>query len=413
MVFDGRYGRPGHKRQRYRCYPGGVGGNGRAFHRFVPALPREPAVHDECGRCERPLSEHEGPQVPRWSLFPAHDIAESLVTVGRGLTYQTASYELRKAAARWPPGENGEPRRSFTGQLVADMVEVFAPVVFDEHRKWEWPRDTLVVDHLSFHIAAFREDGSRIPKGQMAFNILAALGYEDGRSKLWRLEASPKPDKPDWARFFRSLDGQPERIVCDAHAGLLTGIQEVWPQADICISEWHLKEAMRVRLRLAGYRDESSDVWLAMEASFNNTDLWEHWKVKAYRIRKQAPRLWSWVETFEPIILWQLYKRPREERWDEARWEMVRERPREWARTTAGLERKLLRLRDWVRPRRYVLKNRERMDRLLMLMQLELNRDANMDAYSRSIREWLDSRGCRPIPRRQIEDRKGKPSLRP
>jgi hypothetical protein len=59
-----------------------------------------------------------------------------------------------------------------------------------------------------------------------------------------------------------------------------------------------------------------------------------------------------------------------------------------------------------------VLKNRERTNRLLMLMELELNRYADVDAYSRAIRDWLEARGDRPQPRRLIEDRKGHPSLR-
>ena len=65
-----------------------------------------------------------------------------------------------------------------------------------------------------------------------------------------------------------------------------------------------------------------------------------------------------------------------------------------------------------LRSRRSVLKNRERTNRLLMLMQLELNRLANVDSYSRAIRQWLQSRPGMPQRRRSIEDPKGHPSLR-
>lgn len=412
VVFDGHYGKPGHKRQRYRCYPGGVGGSGHAFHRFVPALPRTLAAGGECGRCERVLGAHEGPQVPRWSLFPAHDIAESLLIVGRGLTYQTASYALREAADRWPPDAKGEPRKTFSGQLAADMVEVFAPVVYEEHRKFDWPEGTLVVDNLDFRVAAFRDDGTRIPKGHAAFSVLAAIGYENGSAKLWKMEAAPRANKPDWVGFFESLSSQPARIVSDGHDGIRLAAQQVLPDSDLYLSEWHIKESFRVRLKEAGFRDERAPIWGALEGCMTNAYLWEHFKVKAYRLRREVPRLWERVEHFEPIVLSQFSKRPREERWDSEQEKMVRERPRDWPRTTAGLERKLKVLRDHLRSRRYVLKNRERTNRLLMLMQLELNRQANVDSYSRAIRQWLESRPGMPQRRRSIEDPKGRPSLR-
>ena len=38
--FDGHYGKPGHRRQLYRCMPG----NGDRPHRFTEVLPREEAV---------------------------------------------------------------------------------------------------------------------------------------------------------------------------------------------------------------------------------------------------------------------------------------------------------------------------------------------------------------------------------
>jgi hypothetical protein len=79
VVFDGHYGKPGHRRQRYRCYPSG---NGQPFHRFVPELPREAAPSGECDHCERPLAAHEGPQTPRQYRFGAREIAHALIEVG-------------------------------------------------------------------------------------------------------------------------------------------------------------------------------------------------------------------------------------------------------------------------------------------------------------------------------------------
>ncbi len=70
-------------------------------------------------------------------------------------------------------------------------------------------------------------------------------------------------------------------------------------------------------------------------------------------------------------------------------------------------------IRDALHPRRYGLKNRDRTNRLLMLMQLHVNRDDDVLAYARSIRTWLEPNGGRPrTPRRAVTDRDGVSSLR-
>ena len=63
--------------------------------------------------------------------------------------------------------------------------------------------------------------------------------------------------------------------------------------------------------------------------------------------------------------------------------------------------------------RAYGLKNRERTNRLLMLMQLHANRQDDERAYVRHIRDWLEANHGRPgIPRRAVVDVGGHASLR-
>ena len=70
-------------------------------------------------------------------------------------------------------------------------------------------------------------------------------------------------------------------------------------------------------------------------------------------------------------------------------------------------------IRDALHPRRYGLKNRERTNRLLLLMQLHANRQDDVLAYTENIRAWLETNGGRPrVRRRAITDRAGQPSLR-
>jgi hypothetical protein len=62
-----------------------------------------------------------------------------------------------------------------------------------------------------------------------------------------------------------------------------------------------------------------------------------------------------------------------------------------------GLDRtKLDPLKEWLGPRAAVMANRRRLDRLLMLMQLQLNELADVDAYASAIRDWLLAHRGRP-----------------
>ena len=70
-------------------------------------------------------------------------------------------------------------------------------------------------------------------------------------------------------------------------------------------------------------------------------------------------------------------------------------------------------VRDSIRPRAYGLKNRERTNRMLMLMQLHANRQDNERTYVKHIRDWLQSSQGRPcVARRTIVDAGRVPSLR-
>ena len=124
MKLDGTYGRSGHRRQRYRCTPRG----GRS-HVFTELLPREEAWRGACEHCERPVERREGPKAPRHYQFVARGIAEALHAVGAGASYRRASLVSRDRAHRFRfDRETGELRESDHGQLVADWVELFAPV---------------------------------------------------------------------------------------------------------------------------------------------------------------------------------------------------------------------------------------------------------------------------------------------
>ena len=81
--------------------------------------------------------------------------------------------------------------------------------------------------------------------------------------------------------------------------------------------------------------------------------------------------------------------------------------------TTAALEQITRPITAALYPRRYALKNRERLNRLLMLLQLHVNGDDDVQAYTRAIRTHLEANAGRPLRRRRaLADPAGSTSLR-
>ena len=394
--FDGTYGPHGHRRQRYRCFPA----NGDTPHVFTEVLPREESWHGDCDICERPVELHNGPQAARQYQFVARGIAGALKSAGAGSSYMGASRVARDRADR----TRGRPVVSRHGQLVGDWVEVFAPVIFEPHRPTEWPATgTLVVDHLPFRNRARDRTGRLIPAGRVAFDVFCAMGYVDGEPKLWRMEAFTNASRANWEVFFRRLDGAPPRVVCDAHSGMLAAIRSVWPATDLYLCEWHLAHALERLLDAQakkGHAAATATLSPRVRTAFIGAAFWGPFE-RDCRAAGIGP-LDRWLDKNDPIIRAQFARRG-----------LAAMRPPDLPLTTGGLETKTRPIRDTLHPRRYALKNRERLNRLLMLMQLHANGDDSEVAYRKLIRDWLLSNNGRPFgARRAITGPLGAPSLR-
>jgi len=222
VVLDGRYGPREHRRPRYRCYPGGVGGKGEEWHRFTEPLPRQMTDGGMCVVCERDVHPHEGPQTPRTYEFAARHIAEALVAVGAGATYRDAAARVRRRAGRFPLNADGSQRYSRHGQLVADCVELFAPVVFEPHRRDRWAKrgQRPARPHRvpSQGLAGGRDAGDR----PVAFNVLAASGYENrGRALAVRVAPAGRalrlPAQSEAPRRYPASSGAPAGVRQPLH----------------------------------------------------------------------------------------------------------------------------------------------------------------------------------------------------
>jgi hypothetical protein len=401
VKLDGSYGKPGHRRQRYKCSPR----DGGKPHVFTELLPREEAWHDSCDHCERRVERREGPKAPRHYHFVARGIAEALRAVGAGATYMRASSVARDRARRFRfDPETGELRESDHGQLVADWVELFAPVVFAGHRPNAWPAEgSLLLDHLPFRVRALDAGGKRIPAGRVAFDVFCAVGYRAGKPRLWRAEAFSTAHPAHWGAFLGALPGEPKRVVCDAHGGMLRALEERWPDAELHQCEWHLQHALE-RLLAKEARsnpsEELEELRTRVQGALTGPSFWGPF-IRAARAAENES-LDRWIAVNGATIEAQFARRPPPSR-----------RPADMPLTTSALEQITRPIATALYPRRYALKNRERLNRLLMLLQLHVNGEDNVQAYTKTIRAWLESNGGRPTGRRRsIADPLRSPSLR-
>jgi hypothetical protein len=400
VKLDGTYGRPGHRRQRYKCSPR----RGKP-HVFTELLPREESWHGSCEHCERRVERREGPKAPRHYQFVARGIAEALHAVGAGGSYMQASRVARARARRFRfDAETGEVRESAHGQLVADWVELFAAALFERQRPVAWPAEgSLLLDHLPFRIRAEDERGVGIPGGRVAFDVFCAVGYRAGKPRLWHAEAFSSAHPGNWSAFLATLPGEPARVVCDAHRGMIQAIEERWPESELHQCEWHLQHALE-RLLIKEARKapgpELTELRDRAEGVLAGPSFWRAF-VRAARVLGNES-LDRWIAVNGPTIEAQFARRPPPSR-----------RPPEMPLTTSALEQLTRPIYAALYPRRYALKNRERLNRLLMLMQLHINGEDDVQAYSKTIRQWLEANGGRPQgDRRGIADPTGSPSLR-
>ena len=397
MRYDGHYGKPDHRRQLYRCVPA----NGDREHRFTEVLPREEAWHDDCEACERPVRLHEGPHAARHHQFVARGIAEALGAVGAGTTYRQAALVARERARRLRADpETGELRATRHGQLVGDWVEVFAPVVFAPHRPLAWPTaGSLLLDDLPFSVRDPATGRFRI-----AFRVFCAAGFEGGRPNLWRVEAFPDGSQANWETFLRALEGAPPRVVCDNHFGLNGAVRAAFPDAELYLCEWHLRHALeRLMAKLRSepeHRAAIDGLLPRVEAAFAGPAFWKPFVRDAQAA--EIPRLESWLEGAGRVVEDQFRRRG-----------LRHLRPVDTPLSTSPMDGLIEPIRAALHPRRYGLKNRERTNRLLALMQLHANRQDDVLAYAKDIRAWLEANHGRPrFRRRAVTDPDGGPSLR-
>jgi hypothetical protein len=260
-----------------------------------------------------------------------------------------------------------------------DWVEVFAPVVFEPYRPRAWPESgSLVLDELPFWVRDPLTGRTRV-----AFRVFAAMGYERGRSRLWRLEAFTTKSQADWEAFLGRLPGAPPRVVCDNDSGLTNAVGTRFPDAELYLCEWHLRHALERLMGKLGteqpeHREVIDELLGDTEAAFTGPSFWAPFTECCHAAG--IPRLSEWLNSSGQIVAEQFKRRgPRASR------------PADTPLSTSSLDGFINPVRAAIAPRAYGLKNRERTNRMLTLMQLHANRQDDVDTYARHIRDCLET----------------------
>lgn len=169
----------------------------------------------------------------------------------------------------------GELRKTRHSQLVADWVELFAPVAF-ERRSRAWPSTgSLVIDDLPFRVRNSRQPGH----APVAFRVFYEMGWVAGRPRMWRMQAFTDGSAMSWEAFLGSLPGVPGGVLCELHHRQRGALRGQWPETEVYLCEWHLQHAPERLFRNERHRNpqhaEPIDaLTLGIERAFDGRHFW-------------------------------------------------------------------------------------------------------------------------------------------
>ena len=407
--LDGFYSRGEfHERPRFVCVPrldphtrkrSSFHPDGSTAHKFIEPLPRRHpnANHPHGGRacveCEHLLDRHEGPQTTRRQVFTIREAARALVAVGEGRSMRQASEAARDTAQRFVTDRWGQRKPSPHGQLSADQLAMFGSVVRDALMAAEWP-DAVALDETSFDLTITETDdqGDKVSHPG-SVSILGIYGYQAGRGsgRAIRLAARGGADRIEWEAVLRSRTGEPTWVVCDQGKAVMAAVKRAWPNATIYICEAHLRMLGEQRLAADGF-DRFHPLWRSLRKAIPKRDAWI---VFEQEVRDAgATQTLAWIRNARPLM---------DHQW------AIREDDR--PHSIGGLETVFQEVVRRLGDRRFVFRNRARLELVFDLMALDLAKEANDLRYREIIRTHLLRNAGRPTRKRRALDDHGGSSL--
>jgi len=408
--LDGFYGRRAfHERPRFVCVPRldpatrkrpTLHADGSKPHKFIEPLPRRhpnakhPHGGGACEECEHVLERHEGPQTARGQQFTIREAAKTLVAVGEGRSLRVASESERTSAQRVKTNTWNQAIASKHGQLSADQLAMFGTVVRDALLGEEWP-DAVALDETSFQLTITEDDGQGGKVSHTgSVSVLGVYGYPAGRGsgRAVRLAARGGEDRIEWEAVLRAQPGQPTWVVCDQGKAVIAAVKRVWPKATIYICEAHIRMLGEKELAADG-RDRFDPLWRALPKAVADRAAWL--ALEQAVLAAGATRTLAWIRRTRPLL--------------ERQW-AVRDESRPLS--IGGLETVFREVVRRLGDRRFVFRNRTRLELVFDLMALDLAKQANELRYREIIRKHLLAHGGRPARQRRSLDDKAGSSLR-
>ena len=412
VVRSGWYGRAGQRRQRWKCTPA----NGEP-HRFAEVLPRIVGGAQEhvCPDCATSLEPWEGQPAPRLYGFTARDVAAALAMVSGGASYRETAEAIRiragrplsTAVGRTPSKVKGKKGKVLQPanrhpQLISDWVEVFAPLIWSSYAPTAWPA-AVAIDEMEFR---FGRAGK--PRGDKAFSVIAAMGYDDSqRPYVAAIEAVAHADIQAWETLLGSLQDRPGWVVGDGGHPLRTAAA-LWTHVDVNLGEdpgfrtwrceWHLAHNISQALPAEIARDRTDRINKLIPAAVQSL---EGWQKLCDELSKRSRRDGSChgalnvMLNIRPAVLVQDGIEPA------------------GPRSTGAIEEFFAQLENTIGDRASRMTNKTRTDALLKLIAARRNGWADETAWAELIRAHLaSSHGRAPDQRRHIDSR-SQPTLRP
>ena len=405
--LDGFYGRDGfHERPRFRCVPRiaphtgerpPFHPDGSPEHKFIePLARRHPALAQPgshfCEECEHVLDRHEGPQTTRRQIFTIRESARALIEVAQGTSMRKASWAARDAAHRYVINRWGQQLASEHGQLSSDQISMFGTLVRDALMPREWP-DAVALDETSFDVVVtdITPGGKVSQPGKVS--VLGVYGYADGRGSGRAIALTPRggSDSVEWEAVLRSRGKEPAWVVCDQGKAVMTAVKNVWPNATIYLCEAHLRMLGEQRLDADGF-DRHHALWAGLRRAIPDRAGWEAFEQAA--IAAGATRTLAWMGTTRLLM--------------ERQW-AIRDPDR--PHSIGGLETIFQEIIRRLGERRFVFRNRERLELVFDLMALEMAKMATERRFREIIRAALLANGGRPTRGRRALDDHGSSSL--
>jgi hypothetical protein len=302
----------------------------------------------------------------------------ALVSVGQGSSYTEAADRVR--------AHRNRPRFDSGAQLVANWVEVLAPIVTTPEEAWP---ETVVLDSTWFMVTNTWTNTST-----RAFCVLGVYGYPAvGPGRTWALRATPQGRSRDWKSLLTSMPGQPKMVVCDDDPSIVAAVTNAWPDAFIKFCEHHLRESVLRAMRPYGLDAYGSAAMVRLNTAFHNVT---SWRAFVREVTGAGVGVDAWLERHSDDVI------------DQAR----RRRHLPPHHSTGAIEEVLAAVREFMAPRAFCYRNAERTNRMLELVRARLNRTDDVERYAAAIRAHLELNGGRLGAQGRIRDKAGHPSLR-